>query len=73
MGEINKDMKIGDLIRDYPKAAMVMMEEGIGCVGCGAAQFETIEEGLTAHGKSEKEIDEILVKMKKAVDEKAVE
>ncbi len=61
--KITPDMKIGDLMHKYPTAAWIMVEEGIGCFGCGAAQFETIEEGLKAHGKDEKEIKEILKKM----------
>lgn len=65
--KITPSMNIGDLMQKYPAAAWLMAEEGIGCFGCGAAQFETIEDGLKAHGKSEKEIKEIIKKMNIAI------
>ncbi|MEK6968911.1 MAG: DUF1858 domain-containing protein [Nanoarchaeota archaeon] len=65
--KITKEMKIGELMINYPQAVEVLFEEGIHCLGCGAAHFESLEDGLTAHGKSEKEIEEIVKKLNKVV------
>ena len=54
---ITKDMTIGELVQLYPSVVEILIEEGVRCVGCGAAHFETIEEGLSSHGKTEEEID----------------
>ena len=60
---ITKDMTIGELVQQYPSVVEILIEEGVRCVGCGAAHFETIEEGLSSHGKTEEEIDAIIKKM----------
>ena len=56
-------MTLGELMMEYPQAAEILMEEGVHCVGCGAAQWETIEQGLAGHGRSAKEIDALVKKM----------
>lgn len=65
--KITKEMMLGDLVTKYPKAAEILMEKGIHCIGCMAAKFETIGQGLQAHGLQKKDIDEILKKMNDAV------
>jgi iron-sulfur cluster assembly protein len=60
---ISKDTLIGELVYNHPEAAMLLVEEGIHCIGCGAANYETLEQGLLGHGKSEKEIKEIIKTM----------
>lgn len=47
---IEKDIKIKELIEKYPDSARVFSAYGIGCIGCALAQFETLEQGLNAHG-----------------------
>ncbi|HIH39353.1 TPA: DUF1858 domain-containing protein [Candidatus Woesearchaeota archaeon] len=63
--KITKDMKIEEIIRINPLAAEVLAEEGFHCFGCGGASIETVEQGLLAHGKTKKQIDEILKKLNK--------
>ncbi len=65
--KITKDMMIGDVIAKFPELAEIFFEQGFHCAGCQAAAFETIEQGLASHGKSKKEIGEILKKLNKAV------
>lgn len=50
MKMINKDMTIGDLMRQKPEAAEILMSFGMGCVGCPSSQAETIEEAAMVHG-----------------------
>ena len=50
MATITKDMGIMEIIEKWPQTAQVLMEQGMGCIGCAAAHFETIEDGAVAHG-----------------------
>lgn len=47
---INKEMTIGEVIRQKPEAAEVLMSFGMGCVGCPSAQAESVEEAAIVHG-----------------------
>ncbi len=58
--EITKDMIISQIVMDYPEVVEVFMEFGIHCFNCGAAQFETLEQGVMAHGIDVEEILEDL-------------
>ena len=49
---VTKEMTIGDFVQKYPSAVEILMAEGVHCVGCGASVFESIEDGLTGHGKT---------------------
>lgn len=48
--KITKDMLIGDLVRNYPESIVVLMDHGMGCVGCPSAQAESIENASEVHG-----------------------
>ena len=61
---ITKDILIGEIFNQYPEKsseiAEILMEAGIRCLGCSAAAFENLEEGLKNHGLSDAEIDELI-------------
>ena len=58
---ITKQTKIGEILEKYgQKAANILIENGLGCVGCPAAQAESIEVGCKAHGLSNENIDKIV-------------
>lgn len=67
--EITKDTGIRELVETYPESIPVLMEKGFHCLGCIAAQFETIEQGARAHGidpdKLVKALNEAVKKKKK--------
>ena len=48
--EINKDIKIGELLEKHPEKAEVLLAAGMHCLGCPASQAETIEEACEVHG-----------------------
>ncbi len=50
MAKIEKDMGIMEVVEKCPDAVQILMEYGMGCIGCAAAHFETIEQGALAHG-----------------------
>ena len=64
---ITKDMTIGEMVQKYPSAAETLMAEGVHCVGCGAAYFETIEQGLLGHGRSDEEVEAVVKKLNDSI------
>jgi hybrid cluster-associated redox disulfide protein len=58
--KITKDMSMHEVLMSNPDAAEVLFKSGMGCVGCPAAQMETLEQGCLAHGMTEKQVDEII-------------
>lgn len=57
---ISRDMKISDIVEQYPQVAELFMEYGLACVGCHISDLETIEEGATGHGMDEQTLDMML-------------
>ncbi|MBE5806146.1 MAG: DUF1858 domain-containing protein [Clostridiales bacterium] len=48
--EITRNTKIGDLIQNAPEKAEILLQSGMHCLGCPAAQAETLEEACDVHG-----------------------
>ena len=48
--KISKDMSFTDALKMNPKAAEVFSKYRLGCIGCIASAYETIEQGAMAHG-----------------------
>ncbi len=67
--KITKEMGIMEVVQNYPNAGRVFSQFGLGCVGCAAAKFESIEEGAKAHGMDDSKIDEIIDALNKAASE----
>ncbi|MBN7773311.1 DUF1858 domain-containing protein [Clostridium aminobutyricum] len=61
---ITKDMTIGEVVRNHREAVGVLMEFGMGCVGCPSAQAETLEEAASVHGI---DLDKLIENLNKAV------
>ena len=47
---ITKDQTIGQVLQINPKAAQILMNFGMVCLGCPSAQVETIEQACEVHG-----------------------
>ena len=62
---VSKEMTIGKLLAEYPKAASALAEMGMHCLGCPSAQHETVEQAAQVHGM---EPDVLLAKIKEAID-----
>ncbi|APC42479.1 MULTISPECIES: DUF1858 domain-containing protein [Clostridium] len=54
--KITKDMTIGEVVRQKPESVQVLMNFGMGCVGCPSAQAETLEEASMVHGLNLEEL-----------------
>ena len=60
--QINKDMKIGELLEQAPEKAEILMDAGMHCLGCPASQAETLEEACEVHGI---DVEELLKELNK--------
>jgi len=57
---IVKTMTIGDLLEKFPDKADILLESGMHCIGCPAAQMETLEEACEVHGI---DVEELVAKL----------
>ena len=48
--EITKQTIIGDMLKEDQGIAMVLMQQGMHCVGCPASAGESLEEACMVHG-----------------------
>ncbi len=65
--KIRKDMSLVEVVRAFPETIPVFMSYGMGCIGCAAAMYETIEQGALAHGI---DVDALVRDLNKAVSRK---
>ena len=47
---IDKDMKIEEVLRRFPKTIPVFRRFGIDCVQCQLSEYENLEHGAKVHG-----------------------
>lgn len=47
---ITKDITIGELLRDCPDVAPILMGAGMHCLGCPSAQAESVGDAALVHG-----------------------
>jgi len=66
---ITKDMTIGDVVQKYPACIETLQEAGVHCVGCHVSYHETLEQGFMSHGMSQEQVNDVVSKMNKAVEE----
>lgn len=69
--QVSKDTTISEVLMINPDKssllAEIMTEFGIHCVGCGAASFETLEQGVLGHGYSSTELTKLLTDLNTAL------
>ena len=53
---IDGGMPIADILRQYPESAYVLMNCGMGCIGCPSSQMETLDEACMVHGIDAEEV-----------------
>lgn len=46
---IRKDMKIEDVLRNFPQTIPVFQRFGIDCAGCQLSEYENLEHGAKVH------------------------
>ena len=65
---ITKDMSIVEIVQTYPDTVEVLMNAGMGCLGCAASHFENIEQGAMAHSI---DIDALIAELNATIGEKS--
>lgn len=60
---VKKEDVIADVLKIDSRIEQIFLEYGLHCIGCIASQVETIEVGAMAHGKTNKEIKEMINKI----------
>lgn len=72
--KITREMTIDDIFKKFPhkspKLAQEMTNMGLQCVGCSASTWETLEAGMYGHGLNDDDINNLLKKLNKILDEK---
>jgi len=59
--QITPDMTISQIIIIKPNTAKIFKEYGLHCATCSVSAIETLHEGCSGHGLSEKEIQDLTV------------
>lgn len=59
--KITKNTLIAEIVEKYPELGEVLVEDyGFHCIGCFAAESETLEQGAMVHGFDAAEIKKIV-------------
>jgi len=62
-------MLIAEIVEKYPKLGEVLeIDYGFHCIGCFAAEMETLEQGAMVHGMNKKETEKLLVELNGLVE-----
>jgi iron-sulfur cluster assembly accessory protein len=71
--KISKEMTIEEIFSRFPqksqKLAQEMTNQGLHCVGCGAAVWETLEAGMLGHGFAPDAIDSLVDRLNEILEE----
>ena len=59
---ITKDTVIGDILKMNENVAKILMDFGMGCLGCPSSTMETLEQACFVHGLNLSEVLEQLNK-----------
>ena len=62
--KITKEMKIDEVLKEYPETVEVFVKNGFYCIGCAVASLESIEEGARVHGI---DTDKLVGELNKAI------
>ena len=57
---VTKDITIGELLKQSPDVAPVLLSAGMHCLGCPASQAESIEDAAMVHGL---DVDELMAQI----------
>lgn len=61
--KITRKTDMHELLMERPELAGLLIQSGMGCVGCPMSMGETLEQGCAVHGMNDKEIDKFVEKL----------
>lgn len=71
--QIHSQMTIESILGMFPNKAQKLSQEitnaGLHCVGCGAATWETLEQGMQSHGKTPEQVNHLVERLNKLLAE----
>lgn len=71
---IERSMTIDEVLNQFPQKAQRIAQElnnaGLQCVGCHSAVWETLQDGMRKHGKTEQEIDQLVSRLNHLLSDK---
>ena len=53
---VSGEMLISQILRMYPESAYVLMNCGMGCIGCPSSQMESLQDACMVHGLDADEV-----------------
>lgn len=73
--KIHRQLTIKQILGMFPGKSQKLSQEitnaGLHCVGCGAADYETLEQGMKGHGKTEEQVEKLLKRLNDLLEESA--
>ncbi len=66
---VSADMNMGEIIEKYPEAIPVLLKYGLHCIGCHIASWESLRDGLMAHGMDEKDVEMVVEEINRTIKE----
>jgi iron-sulfur cluster assembly accessory protein len=67
---ITKEMTMGEILQRWPRSAEIFQDYGLHCFGCHVNIFESLADGVAAHGMDEKTMNELLDDLNKLASDK---
>lgn len=67
--KITKDMKVIEIVENFPEVIPTLMEYGLHCVGCYFSEEDTLEAGAKTHGMCEEDIEMMIEDANEIVNE----
>ena len=65
---VTKDTNLAELVHFHPESAEVLLDYGLHCIGCVASSFDTVEAGAKAHGLSDKDIEDMVLRINEVIN-----
>lgn len=62
--KIKKEDRITEVLEKYPATVEVFMRYQLPCLGCFAAHYETLEQGLSVHGI---DVDDVIEELNEVI------
>jgi hybrid cluster-associated redox disulfide protein len=67
--KITRDMKVIDIVENFPEVIPILMEYGLHCVGCYFSAEDTLEAGARTHGLDGEEIEMMIEDANEIIEE----
>lgn len=64
---VTRETNLGEVVRQWPETAKLMLEYGLHCAGCFANQFDSVEQGAAVHGMDDDELNEMLDRINEVI------